>query len=193
MMDIITVQKRNSEEKAKKLRRAGFVPCIIFGGSLQESISIQMEEAVARKLVRFKREGSKLQLNLDDRTIPVQIKGMEQNTLKNEIVHIGFQALSADQKVNSVIHIILKNSDIIAGTLERMLHEIPYASLSADMIDTVTVDLEGMPVGTVLTVADIPELKSEKIDLQVDTSSIVLRVNDKIRSAKRVAAEEATE
>ena len=192
-MDIIAVQKRNPDEKAKKLRRAGLVPCIIFGGSLRESISIQMEEAIARKLVRSKREGSKLQLNLDGQTIPVQIKEKEQNTLNNEIVHISFQALSADQKVNSVIHIILKNSDILAGTLERMLLEIPYASLPADMIDTVTVDLEGMPVGTVLTVADIPELENEKIDLQVDTSSIVLRVNDRIRSAKRVAAEEAAE
>lgn len=192
-MDIITVQKRNPEEKAKKLRRAGLIPCIIFGGSLQESIPIKMEEAAARKLVRFKREGSKLKLNLDGQTIPVQIKEKEQDTLNNEIVHISFQALSADQKVNSIIHIILKNSDVIAGTLERMLLEIPYASLPADMIDTVTVDLEGMPVGTVLTVADIPELKSEKIDLQVDASSIVLRVNDKIRSTKRVAAEEAAE
>lgn len=186
-MDIVTVQKRNTEEKAKKLRRMGLVPCIIFGGSLQESISIQIQEAVARKLVRFKREGSKLQLNLDGQTILAQIKEMEQNTLNNKIVHISFQALSDDQKVNSVIHIILKNSDIIAGTLERMFLEIPYASLPADMIDTVTVDLEGMPVGTVLTVADIPELKSEKIDLQVDTSSIVVRVNDKIRSIEEAA------
>lgn len=192
-METITVQKRNPEEKAKKLRRAGLVPCIIFGGNLQESISIQMEEAVARKLVRFKREGSKLQLNLEGQTIPVQIKEKEQNTLNNEIVHISFQALSADQKVNSVIHIILKNSDVIVGSLERMLLEIPYASLPVDMIDTVTVDLEGMPVGTVLTVADIPELKSEKIDLRVDTSSIVLRVNDKIRSAKQGTTEQAAE
>lgn len=183
-MDLITVQKRNPGEKAKKLRRTGLVPCSIFGGNLPESISIQMEEVMARKLVRSKREGSKLQLNLDGQTIPVQIKEKEQNSLNNEIVHISFQALSADQKVNSVIHIILKNSDLVAGPLEKMLLEIPYASLPADMIDTVTVDLEGIPVGTVLTVADIPELKSEKIDLQVDTSSIVLRVNDKIRSAK---------
>ena len=184
-MDIITVQKRNPEEKAKKLRRAGLVPCIIFGGTLPESISIQMEEAAARKLVRFKREGSKLHLNLDGQTIPVQIKEKEQNTLNNEIVHISFQALSADQKVNSVIHIILENADVIAGTLEKLLLEIPYASLPADMIDTVTVDLEGIPVGTVLTVADIPELKSEKIDLQVDISSIVLRISDKIRAGKK--------
>lgn len=35
-----------------------------------------------------------------------------------------------------------------------------------------------MPVGTVLTVGDIPELRSEKIDLQVDPEEIVLRISD---------------
>ncbi|MDD3205689.1 MAG: 50S ribosomal protein L25/general stress protein Ctc [Lachnospiraceae bacterium] len=192
-MDIITVQKRNSEEKAKKLRRAGLVPGIVFGGNLQDPVAIQMEDRVARKLIQFKREGSKLQLELEGKTIPVQIKEREQNALKNEIIHISFQALSTDQKVNSIIHILLKNSDIVAGSLDRMLLEIPYASLPADMIDTVTVDLEGMLEGTVLTVADIPELQSDKIELQVDMSSIVLRINDKIRGGKQSSEEKIGE
>jgi large subunit ribosomal protein L25 len=80
-----------------------------------------------------------------------------------------------------VIHILLKNVDKIAGTLERIMLEIPYASLPADMIDTITIDLDGLPVGSVLTVADIPELQSEKIDLQVDTDSIILRTSESRR------------
>ena len=50
----------------------------------------------------------------------------------------------------------------MTDALERMLMEIPYASLPEDMIDTITVDVEGMPCGTVLTVGDIPELNSGK-------------------------------
>ncbi|QOX65636.1 50S ribosomal protein L25/general stress protein Ctc [Anoxybacterium hadale] len=181
-MDNIRVQKRDTSLKAKQLRRSGFVPGNIFGGTLQESISIQIDEATARKLIRLKREGSKLRLTLDDQVIPVQIKEKEQNTLSEEILHISFQALRADQKVNSVIHILLKNMDKIAGILERIMLEIPYASLPADMIDTITIDLEGIRVGSVITVADIPELRDEKIDLQVDLDSIILRINDKNRA-----------
>jgi large subunit ribosomal protein L25 len=180
-MDIITVQKRDTSKKAKQLRRSGFIPANIFGGMLQESISIQIDEATARKMVRLKREGSKLRLALDDQVIPVQIKEKTQDTLSQEIIHISFQALTEDQKVNSVIHILLKNVDKIAGTLERIMLEIPYASLPADMIDTITIDLDGLPVGSVLTVADIPELQSEKIDLQVDTDSIILRTSESRR------------
>lgn len=182
-MDIITVQKRDTAVKAKHLRRLGVVPGNIFGGGLQDSISIQIDEAIARKLVRLKREGSKLRLSLDDQVIPVQIKEKVQDTLSQEIVHISFQALKADQKVNSVIHIVLKNVDKIAGILERIMLEIPYASLPADMIDTVTIDLDGMQVGSVLTVADIPEFQNEKIDLQVERDNIVLRINEKNRAS----------
>ena len=180
-MENITVQKRDLSLKAKQLRRRGMIPGSVFGKSLPESISIQMEEAIARRLYRQKREGSKLSLNIDGKTIPVQIKEKTLNMLTDEILDISFQALTANEKVNSVIHIFLENDEKIAGQLERMLLEIPYASLPEDMIDTITIDLDGVKTGTVLTVGDIPELMSDKIELQVDTSEIVLRITDKSR------------
>ena len=187
-MENINVQKRDLTVKAKKMRRQGMVPGSVFGKSLPDSISIQMEESVARKLVRLKREGSKLVLNIEGETVPVQIKEKTLNTVNNEILHLGFQALTADEKVNSVIHLILANDDKVEGPLEQMQFEIPYASLPGDMIDTVTVDLEGMPAGTILTIKDIPELNSDKIDLQVDPESIVLRINNrKLQTSMPVA------
>ena len=60
-----------------------------------------------------------------------------------------------------------------------MLLEIPYASLPENMIDTITVDVDGMAPGSVLTVGDIPELQSENIELQVDAEEIVLRINQR--------------
>ena len=49
------------------------------------------------------------------------------------------------------------------------------------------VDVEGMPCGTVLTVGDIPELNSGKLDLQADKTEIVLRISDKTRGPSRAA------
>jgi large subunit ribosomal protein L25 len=184
-MEVITVNKRDFSVKAKHLRRNGMVPGSVFGGPLPDSISLQIDEGIARRLVRYKREGSKIKLDLDGQLIPVQIKEIELNILSNEILHISFQALKADQKVNSVVHIILKNTEKITESLETMLMEIPYAALPEYMIDTITIDVDGMAVGTVITVSDIPELMNEKIDLQVNKEEIVLRINDRRRFAKR--------
>lgn len=190
MNDTILVSKRDFTLKAKQLRRSGIVPGSVFGGPLPDSISLQMDEGTARRLIRYKREGSKLKLDLDGQLIPVQIKEKTINTLNNEILHISFQALKADQKVNSVIHIILKNTEKITELLESMLLEIHYAAFPEDMIDTITIDVDGMAVGTVVTVADIPELMSEKIDLQVDKEEIVLRISGRKHSAMETTEQE---
>ena len=68
--------------KAKKLRRNGYVPGSVFGGMLKEPVALQIEESVARQLVRELREGSRLKLNLDGTVIPVQIKRKISGQLK---------------------------------------------------------------------------------------------------------------
>ena len=97
-MDMITVEKRDFAVKAKKLRRLGLVPGSVFGGMLKEPVALQIEESVARQLVRELREGSRLKLNLDGTVIPVQIKEKSLDNLKHEILEISFQALAADQE-----------------------------------------------------------------------------------------------
>ncbi len=178
-MESINVQKRDLTVKAKKVRRLGMVTGSVICKSERETILIQMEEPVARRLFRQKREGSKLVLNIDGQAILVQIKEKKLNTLSNEILDFTFQALAADDKVNSIIHILLANDDKIPGQLDKMLFEIPYASLPEHMIDTITLDLEGVNTGTTITVKDIPELMSDKIELQVDLDEIVLRISEK--------------
>lgn len=178
-MDIIKVEKRDTRAKAKQLRRAGIIPCCVYGGALTDALSIQMDQKSAEQLQRTLREGSKVHLELDGKPLTVQIKELKADIISHQIEHIQFQALSANQKVNSVAHILLKNAELVPGVLEQMLFEVPFASLPKDMIDTVTVDLENKPIGTVITVADIPEFTSDAVELQVEPDSVVLRIADK--------------
>lgn len=76
----------------------------------------------------------------------------------------------------------MKNTDVVSGVLEQLIFEVPYSSFPADMIDTVTIDLDGLPAGTILTVNDIPEFRNERVELQIKRDSAVLRINDKKRA-----------
>ena len=158
---------------------------------LKEPVALQIEESVARQLVRELREGSRLKLNLDGTVIPVQIKEKALDNLKHEILEISFQALAADQAVNSIIDIVLVNADKVTAVLEKLNMKIPYSALPADMIDTLEIDVDGMPVGTIMTVGDIPELKSEKLTIQVNSDEIVFRITDGKRGGGAAEAEEA--
>lgn len=190
-MNTINVKKRDFSLKAKQLRKNGYVPGSVFGGPLKESISLQIDAVTALQLVRNEREGSKLDIRLDEKTIPVQIKEKTVNTMNNEILHISFQALTEDQPVNSIIHIIFKNAEKLTAILEKVITEIPYMSLPKNMIDTITIDVDGMPVGTALTIGDIPEINDEKIMLKLDKEDVVLRVKDVKRSGASAAQDAA--
>ena len=169
-MDVIKVERRSEQAKANHLRRSGLVPCCIYGGNLKESVSIQMDLQAANRLYRTKREGSKVGLDLDGHVILTQIKEKKKR-LSGDAEHFSFQVLAADKKVNSVAHIFLKNTELVPGNLEQMLFEVPLSSFPA----------EGLSVGTVLAVKDIPEFQSEQIDLQINSDSTVLRILDKKR------------
>lgn len=186
-MNIITVENRSGLTKAKQLRRNGIIPCAIYDGSLGESLSVQIDQATGRQLLRSKREGNKVELELDGKIIPVQIKDLERNFVNNEIIHITFQALEADKKVNSKVPIVLENTDKVVGVLEQMLFEVPYSAFPADMIDSVAIDLEALVVGSVLTLEDIPAFKNKNINLQLNSDSTILRISDKKRSVLQVA------
>ena len=74
---------------------------------------------------------------------------------------------------------MLANDDKVPGQLERLLIEVPYSSLPKDMIDTITLNLEGIKRGESIMIKDIPELMSGKVDLHIDPEEIVVRVTEK--------------
>lgn len=188
-MDIINVEHRDMKVKAKHLRRMGLVPCTVYGGSLPESVSITMEVQTANAMYRHKRVGSRVSLKLDGEVIPAQIKELDLNPDNQDVTQISFQALQAGHSVNSVLQIYHINTENVRGILEQMIDEVPYESLPRDMIDSVTLDLDGKGPGTVITLADIPELNTGRITMHLPADSIVLRITE----ARTAPAEEETE
>lgn len=57
------------------------------------------------------------------------------------------------------------------------------------MIDTLTIDMDGITTGTVLMVKDIPKLMSDKLKLKIDPEEIVLRFSERRNYAEASEAE----
>jgi large subunit ribosomal protein L25 len=183
-MNVIQAKLRDVTLKAKQLRRSGFVPCVIYGAGLEESLSVQIPFCEARQLRKAKRLGSLVDVQVEGKRYHTLIKEIEYNSIKNEIIHISFQSLEKGKKANSVADIVLLNKDKVQGVLEQIQMQVPHAAEPEYLLDTVTVDLEGCPIGTVITVGDIPEFQSDNIELQIDSNSIVLRISEKKRAVE---------
>lgn len=183
-MDSIQANLRDVKVKAKQLRRSGFVPCVIYGSGLEESLSVQIPSSEARLLRKTKRTGSMVDVQVEGKRYHTLIKELDYNSIRNEIVHISFQILEKGKKANSVADIVLLNKDKVQGVLEQIQMQVPHAAEPEFLLDTVTVDLEDCPIGTVITIGDIPEFQSNNIELQTDPNNIVLRISEKKQSAK---------
>ena len=182
-MNTVTAELRSPAAKAKRLRRAGIIPCAVYGGSLPEPLLIQMDQRTVNRLLQGKRVGSKVQLEVGGKTIQSLIKEISRNSVNQEVEHIGFQALSADRKVNSVAQVVLLNKDSVDGLVEQMLFDIPYSAFPGDMIDTVTIDLTNYGVGSTLTVGELEAFKKENIDLHVDADAVVFKIEERTHAA----------
>lgn len=191
-MDIMEVSKRDMTVKAKKLRRSGLIPGNVFGGHLKESVLIQVDNKVLTQMLSRKHIGSRLTLSMNGEKLPVQIKDKDVNSMNGEIQNISFQALAADQKVNTVAHVVLQNTEKNTNMLEFMMTEIPYDALPQDMVDLVEINVDGLAVGTIITVADLKDLNNDRIELKVAGDEIVLRVSDPKRYEKENDVPEET-
>ncbi|PXV95681.1 large subunit ribosomal protein L25 [Lachnotalea glycerini] len=176
-MNVLKTEIRDANVKSKKLRREGLVPCCVYGPNLEKSISIQINKSNAMQLLRKKREGNQVEIEVNGEKMVTLINEISYNTLKNEIEHISFHVLDPNKKVNSVAQIALLNTDMVSGIVEQILFNIPYAALPEDFVDVVFVDLA--KIGNSITVADLDMFKNKKVDILIDADTMVLKIVEK--------------
>ena len=176
-MNTLKTERRDLAEKAKKLRREGFVTGNIFGHKIEGSIPVKMNRLEVEKLMKAHGKGSKLTLELEGKTYTVLVKEVQYNPVKGQFDEIDFQALVGDEMVRSVAEVQIHNHDKLrAGVLQQELTEISYSALPADLIEKVVIDAEPLNIGDVVTVGDLDIAKNPKIHLHTDTQSVVVTV-----------------
>ena len=121
-MNTLKTERRDLAEKAKKLRREGFITGNIFGHQIEGSIPVKMTRPEVEKVMKTHGKGSKLTLELEGKTYPVLVKEIQYNPMKGQFDEIDFQALVGDEMVRSVAEVQIHNHDKLhAGLLQQEL------------------------------------------------------------------------
>ena len=195
-MNTLKAEKRSTDEKAKKLRREGFVTGNLFGREIENSIMLKLSKKDVEQLLKVDNKGSQVMLEVDGQTYDALIKEVDFNPLAGRVDEIDFQALVSTEKVHSTAAVQIENREkVLEGALQECLEEIEYKALPAALVDHVTVDVAGMKVGDVIRVKDLEISKNPDVDIHTDPESIVVMV-DAIRNSipeDEEADEEAAE
>lgn len=190
-MDVLKAEKRDQSEKAKRLRREGYITGNVCGKEIEGSIPVKMEKKAVNHVLGKNRKGAQIALDIDGEVHNVLIKDISYNALDNIVEEIEFQALVKNQKVQSVAEIVIENRDKVEdGVVQEQLEEIEYRALPEHLVEKIVLDVGDMKVGDVLRVKDLDIAKNEAVDVITDPEAQIVIVTA-VKAA--ASSEEETE
>lgn len=190
-MDVLKAERRDQSEKAKRLRREGYITGNVCGKEIEGSIPVKMEKKAVNHVLGKNRKGAQIALDIDGEVHNVLIKDISYNALDNIVEEIEFQALVKNQKVQSVAEIVIENRDKVEdGVVQEQLEEIEYRALPEHLVEKIVLDVGDMKVGDVLRVKDLDIAKNEAVDVVTDPEAQVVIVTA-VKAA--ASSEEETE
>jgi large subunit ribosomal protein L25 len=179
----ITVKAKQREGRgkndARRTRRAGFVPVVVYGGEgetvaaaapLSELAAILRSEAGRNTIFTLDIEGvGPSEVMFSDRQIdPVRLR----------LVHADFQRLVKGQKIEVTVPLHLVGEPVGVreelGVLEQIVREIEIKCDPRDIPDAIEVDVSNLGVHDVLHVSDIPV--DEKIEILDAPDNVIATV-----------------
>ena len=195
---VLEVLKREKvgKEVAKKLRRDGFIPGVVYGAG-EKPTPVQIP---TNAFVKFRRSGhgenALITLNIKNgksTSEKVLIRDIQKDPVKDNVIHVDFQHVSLTKKITVKIPIHLTGTPTgvkdQSGILQQVLRELEITCLPTDIPEKVNVDVTALKIGDSIHVSD---LSLPGVDILSDLAQTITSVIPPMKEeevAKPVAAE----
>ena len=161
-MQPLTIKARDGrgKEQAKRLRRAGIVPAVLYGGAQPENIAVD-PKAVLRIIHGHEGSTQLLTLTTENRSGSRMaiIRDLQFDPVSEALLHVDLQEVSADRPitVNVAVHAVGEALGVKdqKGIMNLAIHEIHVSCLPALIPDRIDADVSALMIGDVLTIADL--------------------------------------
>jgi len=154
----LTVQKRDASGKspvARRLRKEGLVPGVVYGASAPESFSVGYLELNA-----MLRKGATLvDLDIEGTKKLTVIKDYQVHPVRGNVVHIDLQEVTMNQTVRTVVqlHLVGENIGVKAGgIITQGMRELHIESQADSIPEFIEHDITNLDLGAVMILRDLP-------------------------------------
>ena len=104
---------------SRRLRRQGKVPAIIYGGGRKPRAVVVDHTRLLHEMEQEAFYTSILTLNLGDVSQPVVVKDVQRHPARRQVLHLDFQRIREDQKINLNVPIHFLGADVAMGSGNR--------------------------------------------------------------------------
>jgi len=172
----ITATSRNDEGKgaSRRLRRAGQLPAIVYGGdAAPQNIQLSQEKIwVASQHEWF--YSSIMDLEVDGKVQQVLLRDMQRHPYKQIIMHLDFQRVSATETIRVNVPLRLVNAENspagkTAGVvLTQELNDVEVICLPGDLPEAIDVDLSKMEIGDTVHLSEVALPKGVELAVKLE-------------------------
>ncbi|MDR2863075.1 MAG: 50S ribosomal protein L25 [Puniceicoccales bacterium] len=147
---------------ARRLRKAGFIPGIIYGTTGNKPVSVDAIEL--RTLMRTKgSEAVLVELALEDGSSALSlIRDFQRDPLSLAIVHLDLLSVDPNSEMSASVPIHFTGDAVGVrvenGTLDIMLHEITVRCFPKNLPGSIAVDVSELHVNQSIHIANLPKL-----------------------------------
>jgi len=184
------------KERAKKIRKAGLIPAVVYSTDTNISLSIPVESLKVLRSMHFS-ESSVVDITIEgDKkplAMPVLIKDIQFHPISDEVIHIDFLKVSLTEKIKVHVPIILKGEAKSVkeadGTIDQTLRELEVEGLPLDIPENIELDISGLEIGNSMHASDLNVVGDIKVVTE-PTETVVTALAKKEEPEEEVVAEE---
>lgn len=132
---------------ARKLRKEGQVPCVVYGG--EAPIHFSAPTLAFRDLV-YTGEAKKAAIVLGDKTVEAVMQDTQFHPVSDQILHIDFIQLLEGKAVVMDIPVVLTGNArgvLNGGKLKQALRKLSVRALPGDLPDSIEIDITKLRIG----------------------------------------------
>ncbi len=178
MAEIVKVKAQirleNGTKAAKKLRKTGMVPCVVYGHK-ENPVSIS---AGYKELMKLVKQGVRLvDLETQGKLEKALIREVQWDYLGSDIVHVDFSRVSADEKIHITVPLELKGTApglLSGGVLDMPMHTIHIECLVLNIPDVIKINVSELQVGGVIHVREL--VVPEGVKFLAEPDAVVIQI-----------------
>ena len=164
---------------SRRLRRAGKVPGIIYGGdAAPQAIELDHNDL----LLDMKKEAfhaSILVISVDGKKQQALLRDTQMHAYKPQILHVDFQRVSATEELHIMVPLHFINEDtapgvkLSGGLVNHVLTEVDVQCLPKNLPEFIEVDVGALEVGESIHLSELKLPKGVKLTHEDDNSLVV--------------------
>jgi len=160
----VVAESRNDQGKgaSRRLRRAGKVPGILYGGTGEPS-AVSLDQLKLLNVIEDEKfYSSIIKLKLDGRDEQAIVKDLQMHPAKRQVLHMDLQRVLADQpiRIHLPIHFLNAGTSpgvkVQGGLVSHLKTDVEISCLPKDLPEALEVDMGGMSLNETIFLKDIP-------------------------------------